>query len=173
MPSFSPCQPPVFHFLKGERQEDVCFRLERHDSLFPRRVPGELFPLQLPVAYDIPCFLILRLYHTGKEIPAIVRKRERRRHRLVQDKRPGGIIEHEPGSYWYAGGFDDWFLDCDSELTADDLADYFRATVFVGVANGIGGGVHPSAHDDPLPKVLEDGAVVLHLRISFPGCGKG
>ena len=37
------------------------------------------------------------------------------------------------GSYWYAGGFDDWFLDCDSELTADDLADYFRATVF---ANG-------------------------------------
>lgn len=33
-------------------------------------------------------------------------------------------------SYWYAGGFDDWFLDCDSELTLDDLADYFRATVF-------------------------------------------
>ena len=36
-------------------------------------------------------------------------------------------------TYWYAGGFDDWFLDCDSELTVDDLADYFRATVF---ANG-------------------------------------
>lgn len=30
-------------------------------------------------------------------------------------------------SYWYAGGFDDWFLDCDSELTADDLMDYFRS----------------------------------------------
>jgi hypothetical protein len=28
-------------------------------------------------------------------------------------------------SYWYAGGFDDWFLDCDSSLTADDLSDYF------------------------------------------------
>lgn len=28
-------------------------------------------------------------------------------------------------SYWYAGGFDDWFLDCDSELTTDDLANYF------------------------------------------------
>ena len=28
-------------------------------------------------------------------------------------------------SYWYAGGFDDWFLDCDSDLTADDLAEYF------------------------------------------------
>lgn len=37
------------------------------------------------------------------------------------------------GSYWFAGGFEDWFLDCDSELAADDLADYFRATVF---ANG-------------------------------------
>ena len=28
-------------------------------------------------------------------------------------------------SYWYAGGFDDWFLDCNSSLTADDLAEYF------------------------------------------------
>ena len=27
-------------------------------------------------------------------------------------------------SYWYAGGFDEWFLDCDSSLTADDLVDY-------------------------------------------------
>ena len=28
-------------------------------------------------------------------------------------------------SYWYAGGFDDWFLDCDSELTTDDIAEWF------------------------------------------------
>ena len=33
----------------------------------------------------------------------------------------------------YAGGFDDWFLDCDSQLTADDLADYFRSSL---CANG-------------------------------------
>lgn len=32
-------------------------------------------------------------------------------------------------SYWYAGGFDDWFLDCDSELTAEDLADYFLSAI--------------------------------------------
>lgn len=32
-------------------------------------------------------------------------------------------------SYYYAGGFDDWFLDCDSPLTADDLVDFFKATV--------------------------------------------
>lgn len=32
-------------------------------------------------------------------------------------------------SYWYAGGFDDWFLDCDSLLSADDLMDYFRSAV--------------------------------------------
>ncbi len=43
------------------------------------------------------------------------------------------IMGMHANSYWFAGGFDDWFLDCDSELTADDLADYFRATAF---ANG-------------------------------------
>lgn len=36
-------------------------------------------------------------------------------------------------SYWYAGGFDDWFLDCDSELTAEDLVDYFYSAC---LANG-------------------------------------
>lgn len=28
-------------------------------------------------------------------------------------------------SYWYAGGFDDWFLNCDSELTTDDISEWF------------------------------------------------
>lgn len=32
-------------------------------------------------------------------------------------------------SYWYAGGFDDWFLDCDSSLTADDLKEYFLSSL--------------------------------------------
>lgn len=32
-------------------------------------------------------------------------------------------------TYYYAGGMDDWFLDCDSPLTADDLMDYFNATL--------------------------------------------
>lgn len=32
-------------------------------------------------------------------------------------------------TYYYAGGVDDWFLDCDSSLTADDLVDYFNATL--------------------------------------------
>ena len=43
------------------------------------------------------------------------------------------IMGMHANSYWFAGGFDDWFLDCDSQLTAEDLADYFRATIF---ANG-------------------------------------
>ena len=43
------------------------------------------------------------------------------------------ILGMHADSYWYAGGLDDWFLDCDSQLTAEDLADYFRATAF---ANG-------------------------------------
>lgn len=28
-------------------------------------------------------------------------------------------------SYWYAGGFDDCFLDCNSDLTTDDIAEWF------------------------------------------------
>ena len=41
-------------------------------------------------------------------------------------------------SYWYAGGFDDWFLDCDSALTADDLMDYFRSAVMANAGDTTG-----------------------------------
>lgn len=41
-------------------------------------------------------------------------------------------------SYWYVGGFDDWFLDCDSELTADDLMDYFRSAVMANAGDTTG-----------------------------------
>lgn len=54
-------------------------------------------------------------------------------------------------TYWYAGGFDDWFLDCDSRLTADDLADYFRSSL---CANG---GDTSGAVD----AITEPGAVTL------------
>lgn len=43
------------------------------------------------------------------------------------------IMGMHAGSYWFAGGFDDWFLDCDSQFTAEDLADYFRSSL---CANG-------------------------------------
>lgn len=36
-------------------------------------------------------------------------------------------------TYYYAGGFDDWFLDCDSDMTADDLVAYFHGSL---CANG-------------------------------------
>ena len=32
-------------------------------------------------------------------------------------------------TYYYAGGFDDWFLDCDSDMTAADLAEYFLSSL--------------------------------------------
>lgn len=43
------------------------------------------------------------------------------------------IMGMHADTYYYAGGFDDWFLDTDSSLTAEDLAEYFKATLF---ANG-------------------------------------
>lgn len=45
------------------------------------------------------------------------------------------VIGMHADTYYYAGGFDDWFLDCDSQLTADDLVDYFRATVLCNGAD--------------------------------------
>ena len=45
------------------------------------------------------------------------------------------VIGMHADTYYYAGGFDDWFLDCDSALTADDLVDYFRATVLCNGAD--------------------------------------
>lgn len=39
------------------------------------------------------------------------------------------IMGMHADSYWYAGGFDDWFLDTDSTLTADDLVEYFKASL--------------------------------------------
>lgn len=43
------------------------------------------------------------------------------------------VMGMHAGSYYYAGGFDDWFLDCNSNLTADDLVGYFRGSL---CANG-------------------------------------
>lgn len=45
------------------------------------------------------------------------------------------IIGMHADTYYYAGGFDEWFLDCDSSLTADDLVDYFNATILCNGAS--------------------------------------
>ncbi|MDD2301997.1 MAG: phage tail protein [Eubacteriales bacterium] len=54
-------------------------------------------------------------------------------------------------SYWYAGGFDEWFLDCDSQLTADDLMDYFRSAVMANAGDTTGA----------VDGITEPGAVTL------------
>ena len=45
------------------------------------------------------------------------------------------VIGMHADTYYYAGGFDEWFLDCDSPLTADDLVDYFNATILCNGAD--------------------------------------
>lgn len=45
------------------------------------------------------------------------------------------IIGMHADTYYYAGDFDEWFLDCDSSLTADDLVDYFNATILCNGAS--------------------------------------
>ena len=45
------------------------------------------------------------------------------------------IIGMHADTYYYAGGFDEWFLDCDSSLTADDLVDYFNSTILCNGAS--------------------------------------
>ena len=39
------------------------------------------------------------------------------------------ILGMHADSYWYAGGLDDWFLDCDSDMTAEDLKNYFLSSL--------------------------------------------
>ena len=43
------------------------------------------------------------------------------------------ILGMHADSYWYAGGLDDWFMDCDTQLTAEDLESYFLSSL---CANG-------------------------------------
>ena len=43
------------------------------------------------------------------------------------------IMGMHANSYYYAGSFDDWFLDTNSALTAEDLAEYFKTSL---AANG-------------------------------------
>ena len=43
------------------------------------------------------------------------------------------IIGMHGNAYWYAGGFDDWFIETASSLTIDDLERYFRNAI---MANG-------------------------------------
>lgn len=45
------------------------------------------------------------------------------------------VIGMHADTYYYAGGFDEWFLDCNSQLTADDLVDYFNATILCNGAD--------------------------------------
>lgn len=33
------------------------------------------------------------------------------------------------GTYWYAGGFDEWFLDCDSDLTPSEIISWFKRSL--------------------------------------------
>lgn len=43
------------------------------------------------------------------------------------------VMGMHAGSYWWAGGFDDWFLDCNSKLVMEDLRLYFLKSI---CANG-------------------------------------
>ena len=54
-------------------------------------------------------------------------------------------------TYYYAGGFDDWFLETDSDLTVADLGRYFRQAM-------LGNGADSAADVDAL---TEPGAVLL------------
>lgn len=39
------------------------------------------------------------------------------------------IMGMHADTYYYAGGFDDWFLDCDSDMTSEDLKNYFLSSL--------------------------------------------
>ena len=61
------------------------------------------------------------------------------------------ILGMHADSYWYAGGLDDWFLDCDTSLTAEDLMDYFRSSLVANAGDTSGS----------VDGITEPGAVTL------------
>lgn len=81
-------------------------------------------------------------------------------------------------SYYYAGGFDDWFLDCDSAMSADDLVDYFRGTLLCNAGDSTSdvdalntvGGVTLRAKDGLYP---ESGILYTRsMECNLSGTGK-
>ncbi|MFR2737469.1 MAG: phage tail spike protein [[Clostridium] innocuum] len=74
------------------------------------------------------------------------------------------IMGMHANQYYYAGGFDDWFLDTDSSLTADDLVEYFKASLS---ANG-----GDMAGD--VDAISEPGSVALRKGSdgNYPGSGQ-
>lgn len=88
------------------------------------------------------------------------------------------VIGMHATSYYYAGGFDDWFLDCDSPLTADDLVDFFRSTILCNGADSsatvdaltAAGGVTLKATDGVYP---ESGVIYTKaVSCNLSGTGK-
>ena len=64
------------------------------------------------------------------------------------------ILGMHADSYWYAGGLDDWFLDCDTQLTAEDLENYFLSSLCANGGDTSGGcGWHHGAGDGHAPGI--------------------
>ncbi len=73
------------------------------------------------------------------------------------------IMGMHAGSYWYAGGFDDWFLDANSKFAIEDIQDYFLSSLS---ANG---GIHTSTVD----AISEPNRVILRtVDGDFPTNGE-
>lgn len=73
-------------------------------------------------------------------------------------------------SYWYAGGFDDWFLDCDSDLTADDLAEYFLESLSANGADLTG---DVDCSDDTGCRYASSYRLCLSVKRTAHYCSKG
>ena len=74
------------------------------------------------------------------------------------------IMGMHANQYYYAGGFDDWFLDTDSALTADDLVEYFKASLS---ANG-------GDMEEDVDAISEPGSVTLRKGSggNYPASGQ-
>ena len=74
------------------------------------------------------------------------------------------IMGMHADTYYYAGGFDDWFLDTSSVLTADDLLEYFKASLS---ANG-------GVLEGDVDAISEPGSVTLRKGSdgNYPGSGQ-
>lgn len=88
------------------------------------------------------------------------------------------IMGMHADSYWYAGGFDDWFLDTDSDLSIEDVTHYFYSAIS---ANGASSTASVDALSEPGKVMLkktgdmffENGVLVTRaIPINLAGTGR-
>ena len=125
--------------------------------------PGESQRFRFPdlargfVAHHIGELFVVRLYHSGNEIPTAVHQFEGRCQRLVEDQRTCGVVKHDSGLAGIQGQIENRLSG-----TVAGVEDRTEC-----IAHRVSGRVHPTAHNNALTEIGKDAAVIGDLQMGL------